>query len=118
MDLRCKLQTIFVENFKIIRERTKKIDDFLRLLEQIETILNEVESNEGLSYSPTLIKIEFTTNFYSNVLHEILFNFNHPDLFIQNEKLNEFKRLLANIIEQTNYEDSFRILFKLTSNLE
>jgi hypothetical protein len=117
MDLRCKLQTFFLQNLKQIRDSKKTIECFIEILKQIEKIINQdIIIN---LHSTCLIKSEFLTNFYSQILYEILFNFNHPDLFQQqNVKLNEFKSLFTNIMVQTNYQDTFQVLFKLCCNLK
>ena len=118
MELKCKLQTFLIQNLKKISETNKKIEYFIHILDHIERIINEDELEFLLDYPRSVIKNEFLKNFYSNILNEILFNFNHPDLFTQNDRLDEVKRLLTSIIVQVNYEDSFRVLLKLSSSLK
>ena len=118
MDLRCKLQTLFLINLKKLRNPKKQIDEFIEILIKIETIINENQLDNTLTCSTSLIKCEFLKNFYADILYEILFNFNHPDLFAESDKLKTFKDLLTNIITQKNYQNTFEVLFKLSCSLK
>jgi hypothetical protein len=118
MDLKNSLRTFMNEHLKTISKSDKKIQYFINFLEQIEKIINKDELECFSNHSPQLIRNEFLKHSYSEIFYEILINFNHPDLFIEIEQLNEVKRLLTNIIIQSNYVDTFRVLLRLSSTLK
>jgi hypothetical protein len=118
MDLKRSLRTFMNEHLIKISKSDKKIQYFINFLEQIEKIINKNELECFLNHSPQLIRNEFLKDSYSEILNEILINFNHPDLFIETEQLNEVKHLLTNIIIQSNYVDTFRVLLRLSSTIK
>lgn len=120
MDLRASLHNYLLSYLKKIRDpSTKRIDDFISLLTLINQIIEQNFHDNAIltNYSPQTIKFEFTSNFFSKIIYEVIINFNHPDLFESTKNI-EFKSLFLSIISKTNFEDSFLTMLEIILQLK
>ena len=121
-ELRIKLQLYLLQKMRNLKNSEGSLDKALSLVDTMTFLVGITETNVEFEQqfdtnSKNLVRAEFRKSYYQICFKEVLTNL---DFTISNEtstSLQTIKTLLIQIMEVTNFSDSFITLYELSTGL-